>query len=145
VPRPVRTLAVVVGAALGLAGRRRCSRLGTPRPRSSALRSASRPDTGLLISDSAWLGIKTYGAIDAVQGEEHMLDLASCRRRVSPSCRNYDGHVPITLYEELEWRGRSFHTLVVATGYNDSDRNFRAISMRSSSAPAGSGISGSCG
>ncbi len=90
-------------------------------------RTATRldpPEPAILISDSAWLGIKTYGAIDAVQGVDHMLDLASCRRRVSSSCINYDGHVPITLYEEVAWRGAGYHTLVVATGYNDSDHNF---------------------
>lgn len=84
------------------------------------------PQPALLVSDSAWLGIKTYGAIDAVQGFDHVLDLASCRRRVAPSCRNYDGHVPITLYEELDAHGDNFHTLIVATGYNDSDRTFRS-------------------
>lgn len=79
----------------------------------------------LLISDSAWLGIKTYGAADSVQGFEHMLDLASCRRRVVTSCRNYDGHVPIPLIDEVAWRRGSYNTLIVATGYNDSDHNFR--------------------
>jgi hypothetical protein len=84
------------------------------------------PRRALLVSDSAWLGIKTYGAIDAMQGFDHVLDLASCRRRVTPSCRNYDGHVPITLLAELSAHGDNFHTLVVATGYNDSDHNFRS-------------------
>lgn len=80
----------------------------------------------LVVSDSAWLGIKTYGAVDAVQGFAHTLDLASCRRRVSPSCVNYDGHVPITLHDEIEVRGDTMSTLVVATGYNDSDHDFRS-------------------
>lgn len=84
------------------------------------------PHRALLVSDSAWLGIKTYGAIDAIRGFDHMLDLASCRRRVSPSCRNYDGHVPIPLHDEVEWREGSFDTLLVATGYNDSDHDFRS-------------------
>jgi len=91
-------------------------------------RQATRADPqhrALLISDSAWLGIKTYGAIDAMQGFEHTLDLASCRRRVTASCRNYDGHVPIPLYDEVEWREGTHDTLIVATGYNDSDHNFR--------------------
>jgi hypothetical protein len=90
--------------------------------------TASRHDPqprALLVSDSAWLGIKTYGAVDAVQGFEHMLDLASCRRRVTPSCRNYDGHVPVTLLDEVRWRRGVYDTLIVATGYNDSDHNFR--------------------
>ena len=80
----------------------------------------------LLVSDSAWLGIKTYGAKDALRGVDHVMDLASCRRRVTGSCRNYDGHVPITLLNELGAHGTHFHTLVVATGYNDSDHNFRS-------------------
>ena len=82
-------------------------------------------DRALLVSDSAWLGIKTYGAVDSVRGFEHMLDLASCRRRVATSCRNYDGYVPIPLYDEVEWRRGVFNTLIVATGYNDSDHDFR--------------------
>ena len=85
----------------------------------------SSHDRALLISDSAWLGIKTYGAVDSVRGFEHMLDLASCRRRVVTSCRNYDGHVPIPLYDEVEWREGVYNTLIVATGYNDGDARFR--------------------
>lgn len=92
----------------------------------TAARRVDPPDPALLVSDSAWLGIKTYGAVDAVQGTEVMLDLGSCRRRVSRSCINYDGHVPITLLAELEWREGTYDTLVVATGYNDSDHDFRA-------------------
>jgi hypothetical protein len=80
----------------------------------------------LIVSDSASLGIKTYGAKDALRGVDHVMDLASCRRRVVESCRNYDGHVPITLLDEMNTHGRHFHTLFVATGYNDSDRNFLA-------------------
>ena len=80
----------------------------------------------LLISDSAWLGMYLYGGgLDAVQGFEHTFALASCRRRVLPSCRNFDGYVPITLVEELENHPDGFGTLVVATGYNDDDRAFR--------------------
>ncbi len=124
-PRVARRLVVsvlafaVTGSALASAA--------TLRSSATADRSAERvapPTPAILISDSAWLGIKTYGAIDAVRGVDHMLDLASCRRRVSPSCVNYDGHVPITLYAELAWRGAGYHTVVVATGYNDSDHNF---------------------
>lgn len=84
------------------------------------------PRPALLVSDSAWLGIKTYGAIDAVQGFSHVFDLASCRRRVSPSCTNYDDHTPITLADELREYGVRFHTLIVATGYNDGATRFRS-------------------
>ncbi len=82
------------------------------------------PRPAVLVSDSAWLGLKIYGAIDGVQGFDHVLDLASCRRRVVTSCRNYNGFVPITLYDELEVYGDNYHTLIVATGYNDSDLHF---------------------
>lgn len=125
--RPARTSAVVVAAAIALSAVvGAAASVDAPATVERPAVRVDPPSPFLLVSDSAWLGIKTYGAVDAVQGVEHMLDLASCRRRVSPSCRNYDGHVPITLYEELAWRRRSFHTLVVATGYNDSDRNFRS-------------------
>ena len=82
------------------------------------------PGRALLVSDSAWLSFKLYGAMDSVQGFDHTLALASCRRRVSTSCTNYNGFVPITLYEELDNHPDGYATLIVATGYNDSDRNF---------------------
>lgn len=84
------------------------------------------PQPALLVSDSAWLGIKIYGSIDAVQGFDHVLELASCRRRVARSCTNYNGFVPITLLDELAVYGDNYHTLIVATGYNDSDHRFAA-------------------
>jgi hypothetical protein len=84
------------------------------------------PDRALLVSDSAWLGIHYYGSVDVVQGFDHTLALASCRRRVVTSCRNYDGFVPVTLLDVVEASGDSYSTLIVATGYNDSDRAFAA-------------------
>jgi hypothetical protein len=82
------------------------------------------PDRALLISDSAWLGIKLYGSRDAVQGFDHTMALASCRRRVSTSCTNFDGFIPITLHEELDNHPTDYTTLIVATGYNDGDQSF---------------------
>lgn len=120
--RSVAWAAVALVLAIGGVAAARIS-TATVSERAVRLSDQSR---ALLVSDSAWLGIKTYGAIDAVRGFEHTLDLASCRRRVSPSCRNYDGHVPIPLYEEVEWRNGTFDTLIVATGYNDSDHDFRS-------------------
>jgi len=96
-----------------------------------AVRLTPPPEPGvgapaLLISDSAWLGLYLYGGgLDAVQGFEHTFALASCRRRVTTSCTNFDGYVPITLFEELENYPDGFGTLIVATGYNDDDRAFR--------------------
>jgi hypothetical protein len=83
-------------------------------------------DRALLISDSAWLGLHFYGTLDAVQGFDHTLALASCRRRVVTSCRNYDGYVPPTLMDALGELGPGHRTLIVATGYNDSDNAFAA-------------------
>ena len=82
------------------------------------------PDRAVLISDSAWLGIHFHGTVDAVQGFPHTLALASCRRRVVGSCTNYDGFVPITLLDVVRNEGDTYSTLIVATGYNDSDRAF---------------------
>jgi len=110
-------MASIGAVALGAASEE-VARVDVPAVRVAA------PEPALLISDSAWLGIKTYGAIDAMQGVHHVLDLASCRRRVTGSCRNYDGHVPITLLQELQAHGDNFHTLVVATGYNDGSQGF---------------------
>ncbi len=117
----VAAVAMVAGAAgVSAAVGRSPAVVGEPAVRLSS------PDRALLVSDSAWLGIKTYGAVDSIRGFEHMLDLASCRRRVVTSCRNYDGHVPIPLYDEVAWREGVYNTLIVATGYNDGDQRFRA-------------------
>lgn len=123
--RRILTLTAAVAVLAGAAGVSAAVGRDPAVVSSPAVRLSSH-DRALLVSDSAWLGIKTYGAVDSVQGFEHMLDLASCRRRVVTSCRNYNGHVPIPLAEEVAWRKGSFNTLIVATGYNDSDQNFRA-------------------
>jgi hypothetical protein len=124
--RPRRLLALLVGSVVVLAAATTAAlehvdgaaTIGAPADR------ISPPGVALLVSDSAWLGLKNYAAIDAVQGFDHMLDLGSCRRRVARSCTNYDDHVPITMYEEIAWRGRTTTTLIVATGYNDGEHNF---------------------
>lgn len=126
-PGPRGTHVTIAGALFAVAALVGSIVIAAPGQVANVDRHAIRekpPHRALLVSDSAWLGVKTYGAIDAVQGFEHMLDLGSCRRRVANSCRNYDDHVPITMYEEIAWRGDTFDTLVVATGYNDSDHNF---------------------
>ncbi|MEP4591496.1 MAG: hypothetical protein ABJ381_06820 [Ilumatobacter sp.] len=93
-------------------------------PATSRPPTPTGPDPALLVSDSAWLGMQTYAGVDQVQGFEHTLSLASCRRRVATSCTNYNGYVPITLYEEVEAAAPGFRTLIVATGYNDGDARF---------------------
>jgi hypothetical protein len=92
---------------------------------------AASPLADLLVSDSAWLALRSYGSIDAVQGFHHELDLGSCRRRVSPSCQHSNGFAPITAFAEIELRGPGARTLIQATGYDDNDvtfaDDFRAI------------------
>ncbi len=113
----VATAAVVVTAsAFGL--------VGDPAVVTQQADRLGRQGRAVLISDSAWLGIKTYGAVDSIQGFDHQLDLASCRRRVTTSCLNYDGFVPMPLLDEVAWRNGTYDTLIVATGYNDSDHDF---------------------
>ncbi|MGB3733585.1 MAG: hypothetical protein WA964_01415 [Ilumatobacter sp.] len=84
----------------------------------------SSSDRALLVSDSAWLGMANYTGVDQVQGFEQTLSLKSCRRRVATSCENYNDYVPETLYDEVDERGAGYETLIVATGYNDSDNRF---------------------
>ncbi len=118
----VAALGLVAGGLVAVAAT--AERLAAPADVTRPAERLDPPGVALLVSDSAWLGMKNYASIDAIQGFENQLDLGSCRRRVKLSCRNYNGHVPITLLEEIEWRGRTTSTLIVATGYNDSDRNF---------------------
>jgi hypothetical protein len=116
-------MAALVASATALAAAPGSATPGT----ATVERSAERldpPDRALLVSDSAWLGIHFYGTVDAVQGFPHTLALASCRRRVVRSCTNYDGFVPITLLDVVRNEGDTYSTLIVATGYNDSDRAF---------------------
>ncbi|MEM1333130.1 MAG: hypothetical protein AAGG08_06690 [Actinomycetota bacterium] len=115
----------------------------TASERAERVTTPDRPTRALLISDSAWLGLRLRGAYDAVQGTDVTLALASCRRRVSPSCENSTGFIPITLLQELAEHpagagggggggdggggggAEAGHdTLIVATGYNDDDARF---------------------
>ena len=118
---------MLVVAAVTLAAASAVAVAGPATSGATVSRTAERArsaDRSILISDSAWLGIHFYGSIDAVQGFHHTLALASCRRRVVTSCRNYDGFVPPTLLDTLASTGPGHSTLIVATGYNDSDRAF---------------------
>lgn len=82
------------------------------------------PGPALLTSDSAWLAISAYGTMDAVQGFDHWLALASCRRRVTTSCQNYDDSVPETSYQVVARYGSEFEVLIQAAGYDDGDQDF---------------------
>ena len=67
----------------------------------------------------------TAGATDALRGAEFTLDLESCRRLVERSCNGREGYTPSTALEALRFHADGNHdTLIMATGYNDMDRDF---------------------
>ena len=74
----------------------------------------------LMISDSAFAGIRWHGALAYLQGASWDARLESCRRLVGVSCRGREGYAPRTAATELSTvLAGSNHILVVATGYND--------------------------
>ena len=74
-----------------------------------------------MIGDSAIASLRWVpGADNAVVGFDHILDLESCRRLLSPSCSGREGRTPPTAYETLRLYGPGHaRVLIVATGYND--------------------------
>lgn len=97
---------------------------GQPATSAAPASRLTLPTPTLLTSDSAWLAISAYGTMDAVQGFDHHLALASCRRRVVTSCRNYDQSIPETSYDVVARYGDEFDALIQAAGYDDGDRDF---------------------
>jgi hypothetical protein len=83
------------------------------------------PGATLVIGDSAIAGLRwVVGARSALRGTNFTLDLESCRRLIGTSCLGREGRRPDTALEALTAQGRGFHTLIVATGYNDWAANF---------------------
>lgn len=84
------------------------------------------PRRVLVIGDSSAAGMRwTAGARNALRGAQFTLDLESCRRLVSRSCNGREGYTPSTALDALRWHAAGNHdTLIMATGYNDMDRNF---------------------
>lgn len=80
----------------------------------------------LVIGDSSAAGMRwTGGATAALRGAQFTLDLESCRRLVEPSCNGREGYTPSTALEALRFHAAGNHdTLIMATGYNDMDRDF---------------------
>jgi hypothetical protein len=80
-----------------------------------------RPDSPvLMISDSAFAGIRWAGALALLQGAVWDARLESCRRLIGVSCRGREGYAPPTAVAELSTvRAGAYRILVVATGYND--------------------------
>jgi hypothetical protein len=90
------------------------------------------PQPVLVVGDSAIAAVRWVpGAATAVLGIDHTLDLESCRRLVAPSCRGREGRTPPTALEAIRATKGTYHTVVVATGYNDGapgfEASFRAI------------------
>lgn len=95
----------------------------TSAPTTTAPRSTRR--NVLIIGDSSAASMRWSGGTDALRGAEFTLDAESCRRLVEPSCPGDGGKVPSTAIDALRIRAGGDHdTLVVATGYNDMDRDF---------------------
>jgi hypothetical protein len=83
------------------------------------------PRPVLVVGDSAIAAIRWVpGAATAVVGIDHTLDLESCRRLVAPSCRGREGRTPPTALEAIRATGGIYHTVVIATGYNDGASGF---------------------
>jgi hypothetical protein len=83
------------------------------------------PGAALVIGDSAIAGLRwVVGARSALRGANFTLDLESCRRLIGTSCLGREGRRPDTALEALTAQGRGYHTLIVATGYNDWAANF---------------------
>ena len=74
----------------------------------------------IMISDSAFAGIRWSGAIGYLQGAAWDARLESCRRLIGVSCRGREGYAPPTAVSELSTvPAGAYRTLIVATGYND--------------------------
>jgi hypothetical protein len=74
----------------------------------------------LVISDSAFAGIRWSNSLGYLQGAAWDARLESCRRLIGVSCSGREGYAPQTAAAELSLvPAGAYRTLVVATGYND--------------------------
>jgi hypothetical protein len=85
------------------------------------------PGATLVIGDSAIAALRwVVGARSALRGTNFTLDLESCRRLIGTSCLGREDRRPTTALEAITFQARGYHTLIVATGYNDWAANFTA-------------------
>lgn len=80
------------------------------------------PTTGgrvLMVSDSAFAGIRWSGNLGWLRGAEFRADLESCRRLIGVSCRGREGYAPTTGIDAILRAPGQYDTLVVTAGYND--------------------------
>jgi hypothetical protein len=87
-------------------------------PTSNAAPAGTTPV--IMISDSAFAGIRWGNALGYLQGAAWDARLESCRRLIGVSCRGREGYAPPTAVSELSTvPAGAYRTLIVATGYND--------------------------
>lgn len=124
-----RLVAVAVAVALvvfGASAAAAVSSIGgaAGKPAEPAVR-VDPPEPVVVVGDSAISALRWVpNAASAVVGFPHTLDLESCRRLATPSCRGREGRVPSNVYEALDAHSDNYYTLVVATGYNDAAGRF---------------------
>jgi hypothetical protein len=82
----------------------------------------------LMVGDSTLAGVPLNSdSMRALIGFEPIVDAASCRRLVRPSCRSaVNGLIPNTAVEAIYGTPGSLDIVVVKTGYNDWNSNFPA-------------------
>ncbi len=79
----------------------------------------------MVLGDSAIAALRwVVGARSALRGTNFTLDLESCRRLIGTSCVGRELRRPSTALEAITYEGRGYHTLIIATGYNDWAANF---------------------
>jgi len=81
-------------------------------------------DEVLVVSDSAFAGIRWHGQLGWLRGASFVTDLESCRRLIGASCRGRDGYSPSNAVDAILRAPAGTDTLVVAAGYNDQSGTF---------------------
>ena len=129
--RPSRTAALLTGLAVALGGITAVaasSGIGAPAdPVGARAVRVAPPEPAVVIGDSAIAALRWVpNAENAIVGFDHTLDLESCRRLYYASCRGREGRTPPSVHAALLDHSDNYHTLVVATGYNDGTYGFEA-------------------
>jgi hypothetical protein len=80
----------------------------------------------IMISDSAFAGIRWNGQLPLLQGAVFDARLESCRRVIGSSCRGREGYAPRNVIDEIRSLPGGYDIAVIATGYNDFAGRFPA-------------------
>lgn len=84
---------------------------------------ANRPPPGtsrvIMVSDSAFAGIRWSGALGLLQGASFDARLESCRRVIGQSCRGREGYAPRNVIDEIRSLPPGYDVAIIAAGYND--------------------------